>query len=200
MLLHVEPVVLKVPGGMVRLEPLRAAHGPDLMRNCNDDSVWQFAVERPGTLEEMLRFIERAQAYERSGAELAFAIVEEASGQAIGSTRYLEIVAAHDCLEIGWTWIGVPWQRTACNTLCKYLLLRHAFEVMRAVRVQFKADARNMRSRAAIERIGGVYEGTLRKHRRMASGYVRDSAYYSVIADEWANVKARLEGMLDARK
>jgi RimJ/RimL family protein N-acetyltransferase len=140
----------------------------------------------------MEAFIALAMAAEAAGSELPFAIIDTATSRVIGSTRSMEIIPAHRALEIGWTWIGVPWQRTGCNTLCKFLLLRHAFEHLAMNRVQFKADARNTKSRAAIERIGGIYEGTLRKHRIARDGFVRDSAYYSVIAEEWPKVKNRL--------
>jgi RimJ/RimL family protein N-acetyltransferase len=130
---------------------------------------------------------------QEAGRELPFAVVEVATARAIGSTRYEDILPRHRALEIGWTWYGVPWQRTACNTQCKYLLLRHAFEALGAVRVQMKADTRNERSRRAIERTGAVFEGVLRKHRILPDGYVRDSAMYSVVAGEWPAVKAHLE-------
>jgi RimJ/RimL family protein N-acetyltransferase len=191
----VTPLTLELDGGVVRLEPLRARHAPDLMAAGRDDAVWTYLMERPKTLEDMLGLIDRAQQAERSGRELPFAVIEAASGRAIGSTRYEDILPAHRTLEIGWTWLGTAWQKTACNTQCKLMLLRHAFEVLGAVRVQLKADTRNHRSLAAIERIGAVYEGTLRKNRILPDGYIRDSAYFSVIREEWPAVKRRLEDM-----
>ncbi len=131
-----------------------------------------------------------------SGNEIAFAIVGKSDQRAIGSTRYLNIEPAHRTLEIGWTWIGTKYQRTAVNTECKYLLLRHAFEQLGAVRVQFKTDARNEQSQRAIERIGAVKEGVLRKSHTTYTGYIRDSVYYSIIDDEWPDVKQRLLGVL----
>jgi N-acetyltransferase len=191
--MQVAPMTLELEGGMVRLEPLRPAHAPDLLEAGKDDSVWTYLMEHPRSLDEMLGLIKRALAAERSGRELPFAVVEVATGRAIGSTRYEDITPAHRCLEIGWTWLGIPWQRTACNTQCKYMLFRHAFEALGAVRVQLKADVRNTRSRRSIERLGAVYEGTLRKNRILPDGFIRDSAYYSVTMDEWPAVKARLE-------
>jgi N-acetyltransferase len=193
MFVDVKPVTLEMDGGIVRLEPLRKAHAADLLEAGRGDSVWKYMAEWPQNIDQMLGFVERAQENERSGGELPFAVVEVASGRAIGSTRYEDILRKHRCMEIGWTWYGAPWQRTGCNTQCKYMLLRHAFEGLGAVRVQLKADTRNHRSRAAIERIGAVYEGVLRKNRTLPDGFIRDSAYYSVIREEWPAVKSRLE-------
>jgi RimJ/RimL family protein N-acetyltransferase len=194
--MDVRPITLELPGGVVRLEPLRATHAADLLVSGADPSVWTFMAERPTNREEMLGYIARALELERAGQEIPFAVIELATGRAIGSTRYEDINRKHRNLEIGWTWYGVPWQRSAVNTQCKYLLLRHAFEVLCAVRVQLKCDVRNHRSRAAIERIGATYEGTLRKNRILPDGYIRDSAYYSVVADDWPTVKVHLETLM----
>jgi RimJ/RimL family protein N-acetyltransferase len=137
-----------------------------------------------------------------------FAIVEKsppgaigrAPGRAIGSTRYLDIRREHRGLEIGWTWLGRAWQRTAANTECKLLLLEHAFEALGALRVQLKTDARNLASQRAIERIGAVREGVLRAHMVVREGFVRDSVMYAVTAGEWPEVKGKLEGLLGDRK
>lgn len=199
MLRPTAPITLERTDGLVRLEPLRVHHADDLFLRCADESVWRYAVERPADLPAMRAFIERAMLAESEGRELPFAIVERSTGRAIGSTRYLEITPVHECLEIGWTWLGVPWQRTGCNTECKYLLFAHAFDALGAGRVQLKADARNVQSRAAIERIGATYEGTLRKHRICADGFVRDSAYYSVVRAEWPSVRERLAQWIERR-
>ncbi len=110
----------------------------------------------------------------------------------VGSTRYLNIRPSHRGLEIGWTWLGSEWQRTAINTQAKLLLLTHAFERLGCVRVEFKADARNERSQRALERIGAVREGVLRNHMIVQSNYIRDSVYFSVIDTQWLAVKERL--------
>lgn len=144
----------------------------------------------------MRGFIDAALKEATTGASQPFAIVHQPTGKAIGSTRCLDIQPENRSLEIGWTWIGTPWQRTAINTECKYLLLRHAFETLNCVRVQLKTDARNQRSQQAILRIGAKLEGTLRKHRINYDGHIRDSVYFSVIAEEWPVVKAKLEQML----
>jgi RimJ/RimL family protein N-acetyltransferase len=134
-----------------------------------------------------------------AGREVAFALVSAASGSAVGSTRFLNIERPHRALEIGWTWIGPAWRRTAINTECKLLLLSHAFEDLGAHRVTLKTDARNLRSQRAIERIGGVREGVLRRHRVCWDGFVRDSVYYGIVDGEWPQVKSRLEAMLAPR-
>ena len=115
------------------------------------------------------------------------------NGRVVGSTSYLNISRGDRGLEIGSTWLGRPWQRTGINTEAKYLLLRHAFEDLGAVRVQLKTDARNLQSQAAIERLGAVREGVLRKHMLVRDGHLRDSVMYSVTDDEWPAVKTRLE-------
>jgi RimJ/RimL family protein N-acetyltransferase len=194
--MDVKPVTLQLDGGVVRLEPLRLEHASDLLAAGVDDSVWTYLMERPRTLEDMRALIERALEAERSGREVPFAVVETSTGRAVGSTRYEDILRAHRSLEIGWTWYGVPWQRTACNTQCKYLLLRHAFEELKVMRVQLKTDRRNARSRAAIERLGARFEGILRHHMLVRGDVVRDSAYYGIIDTEWPEVKERLEAKL----
>ena len=148
------------------------------------------------SVEDAESMIRQALIEAEDGREIAFAIVAADSGRAVGSTRFLDIQRAHRALEIGWTWIGSSWQRTAFNSECKLLLLGHAFDVHGAHRVTLKTDARNVRSQRAIERIGGVREGALRRHRVCWDGSVRDSVYYGIVDDEWPQVKKRLEGML----
>ncbi len=189
------PVVLE--GSVVRLEPLAQAHAADLF-SVVDEEIWRFmpsAVAR--TIGDVRAMIDEAIAAARVGTEVPFAIVLRASGRAVGSTRYIDIRRAHRGLEIGWTWIGREWQRTAVNSECKRLLLEHAFEVIGALRVQLKTDARNTRSQRAIERLGAKREGVLRAHMVLADGFVRDSVMYSVIAAEWPSVKQRLERSAD---
>jgi RimJ/RimL family protein N-acetyltransferase len=190
----IAPCELQIPGGRARLVPLERSHAADLFETSRDPEVWRYAAENPSTVDGMRSLIEAALA--ANPGEVAFAIIDTSCGRAVGSTRFMEILPRHRALEIGWTWIGAAWQRTSINTECKYLLLRHAFEVCGAGRVQLKADARNTRSLAAIERLGAVREGVLRRHRVIADGFVRDSVYYSVVADEWPSVRSRLERRL----
>ncbi len=129
-------------------------------------------------------------------ARVQFAVVHQADGRAIGSTGYLDIDRPNRALEIGMTWYGTDYQRTAVNTECKFLLLRHAFEQLEALRVCLKADHRNTRSRRAIERIGAVREGVLRNHRIARDGVNRHSVYYGIINSEWPAVRDRLQAIL----
>jgi RimJ/RimL family protein N-acetyltransferase len=130
-------------------------------------------------------------------AALPFVIVETAKGKVVGSTRYLNIRPEHRSLEIGWTWLGQEWQRTGVNTEVKFLLLSHAFERLGCLRVEFKADARNLRSQRALERIGATREGVLRKHMVVQGDFARDSVYFSVIDSDWPQVRERLALLRD---
>ena len=192
------PVVLS--GEVVRVEPLDKVHANDLLAAAADPAIWRYLPSlQPTTLEQIRAWIDEAAALAATGDQLPFAIVERETGRAVGSTRFLEIRPAWRTLEIGWTWLAREAQRTRVNTETKYLLLRHAFDDLGALRVQFKTDSRNAGSQRALERIGAVKEGVLRKQRINHDGYVRDAVYYSIIDDEWAAVKARLEGMLAER-
>jgi len=193
--MDVRPVTLL--GRFVRLEPLAEAHVPDLARVAGDESIWRYMLY--GTVqseEQMLAWVRDLLGRQARGTDLPFAVIHCPSGKAIGATRYLDIRPADRGLEIGGTWYGVDYQRTAVNTECKYLLLTHAFEQLGCVRVQFKTDLRNARSQRAIERIGALREGVLRSHMITPEGYLRDSVYYSIIAPEWPRVKALLEEKL----
>jgi RimJ/RimL family protein N-acetyltransferase len=132
-----------------------------------------------------------------AGTEVPFVTVERATGRPIGSSRYMNIVADHRRLEIGWTWVGTAWQRRGANREAKLLMLEHAFEVLGCHRVEFKTDSLNERSRAALLGIGATFEGIFRNHMVMPEGRLRHSAYYSVIDDEWPRVKAALVAGLD---
>lgn len=196
--MNLAPVVL--PGQVVRLEPLERRHAADLLLAAADPDIWLYIPSpQPRTLGEVEAFIESAKRSAANGQEIPFAVIDQASDRAIGSTRYLEIRPADRALEIGWTWYAKEAQRTAVNTECKFLLLRHAFEELGALRMQFKTDRRNLRSQRAIERIGAVKEGVLRKQRIMPDGYVRDTVYYSILDAEWPAVKARLTEFLSPR-
>jgi RimJ/RimL family protein N-acetyltransferase len=185
-----EPVVLE--GRHVRLEPLSLDHLDDLSRVAFDEDIWRWTSERALSREELRAYVERALAAARTGTVLPFATVSRAAGRAIGSTRFATFEAANRRVEIGWTWIGREWQRTAINTEAKYLMLSHAFEKLGCVRVELRTDLLNEQSRAAIRRIGAKEEGILRKHAITFAGRVRDDVYYSILDEEWPEVKARL--------
>lgn len=193
--MHIEPVVLQ--GRWVRLEPLSEAHVPELSQAGSDPSIWQYMRYGDITTEAgMRRWVCSLLEAQALGTDLPFAVIYLETGKAIGCTRYLEIRREHRSLEIGGTWYAVAYQRTAVNTECKYLLLRHAFETLGCIRVQFKTDLRNERSQRALERIGAQKEGVLRNHMILPDGFIRDSVYYSIIQSEWPAVKARLEALL----
>ena len=189
-----EPVTLE--GRYVRLEPLSLHHLDGLAEVGLDSDIWRWTTSIVRTREEMLAMIEEAAAARERGLAIPFATVERASGRPVGSTRFGNIDPANRRVEIGWTWIAPPWQRTAINTEAKLLMLRHAFEALGCIRVELKTDALNARSRAAIARLGATEEGTLRRHAITATGRVRDTVYYSILEEEWPDVRARLERRL----
>jgi RimJ/RimL family protein N-acetyltransferase len=146
----------------------------------------------------MQRYAEAALADAARGPALPFAQVDVASGRVVGSTRLGNWAREHRRIEIGWTWVARPWQRTALNTEAKLLLLTHAFEALGCERVELKTDALNARSRSAILRLGAVEEGTLRRHMITDGGRVRDTVYFSILAEEWPTVRAGLAARLSA--
>ncbi|HLF03211.1 MAG TPA: GNAT family protein [Anaerolineales bacterium] len=193
--MDIRPVTLT--GRYVQLEPLSLSHAPGLWEAGNDPEIWRFMpygqidsfAKMGGWVEEMLRRGAR-------DSDLPFAIIHLASGQPAGATRYMTIERHNRSLEIGGSWLGRAFWRTPANTESKYLLLRHAFESLGCVRVQFRTDLRNERSQRAIERLGAVREAVFRKYTIMPDGHQRSSAFYSIIDDEWPSVKARLEAFL----
>jgi RimJ/RimL family protein N-acetyltransferase len=193
--MEIHPITLT--GRFVRLEPLSEAHIPGLAQAGRDESIWRYM--RYGLLispERMGAWVRYMLDLQAQGGDLPFAVIHLPDQQVAGATRYLTI-NRHDCnLEIGGTWYGPQYQRTAVNTESKYLLLRHAFESLGCLRVQIKTDQRNTRSRRAIERLGAVQEGILRDHMLMPDGYLRSSVIYSILLGEWPEVKTRLESFL----
>src|SRR5487761_212219 len=179
----VEPVTLE--GSHVRLEPLQRAHVAALAQVGLDEDLWRWIPVPVKTSEEMKAYVEAALAEQSRGVSLPFVLIEKASGKIIGCTRYANIDRAHRRVEIGWTWVATPWQHTPVNTEAKYLLLRHAFETLRCIRVELKTDSLNERSRAAILRIGAREEGTFRNHMITASGRIRHTVYFSIVDSEW---------------
>jgi N-acetyltransferase len=189
------PVTLQ--GRHVRLEPLTEAHVPALAEAGHDTRIWQFMVYgQILTEEDMRKWVGNLLGLQAAGTDLPFAVIHLPSGRVAGATRFMEIRPPHRGLEIGGTWYGLEFQRTAVNTECKYLLLRYAFETLGTIRVQFKADLRNERSRHAIERIGAKQEGILRSHYILPDGVRRDSVFYSILESEWPGVRQSLEEKL----
>lgn len=192
MSMNVKPVILT--GKVVRLEPLQMEHAEHLLQAAQDPTIWTYMSYNPSvSLNAMKIWITNALEAQERGKDIPFAIVSLATGELVGSTRYLTITPHDRGIEIGWTWLARAARRTPVNTECKYLLLQHAFETLKAIRVQIKTDSRNLTSQRAIERLGATKEGILRNHMIMPDGYYRHSVYYSILDTEWAIVKANLE-------
>ena len=190
--MDVKPVTLI--GTHVRIEPMTEAHIPALAEIGVGQGFWHFMLYGDMKTEADMRnwvldILSRKQ-------DIPFVVVHLASGRVAGATRYLNIMPKDRGLEIGGTWYGPEFQRTAVNTECKYLLLKYAFESLGAIRVQLKTDSRNLRSQKAIERIGGMKEGVLRNHMILPDGTIRHSVFYSILDSEWEGVKGRLEEMM----
>jgi N-acetyltransferase len=206
-----EPVTLE--HRFVRLEPLSLAHVPRLLEIAQGAGEAYALTSVPHSLEGMTTYVQTALEARAQGRALPFATVDRASGRIVGSSRLASLefwawTPGHalaktdgtpDAAEIGWTWLAPEAQRTAVNTSAKLLMLEYAFEVWHVRRVTLKTDARNERSRNAISRIGAHFEGILRAHVPAADGGIRDSAMFSILDSEWADVKARLEVRLKGR-
>ena len=186
------PVILE--GQYVRLEPLADAHLDGLCAIGFEPSLWAMTTVRVTNRDGMAAYIHAAQ----GSTQLAFAVIHKASGRVAGCTRYMNYEPAHSRVEIGSTWYGLEFQRTAVNTECKFLLFQYGFETLGMNRVELKTDLRNERSQKAMLRAGAKLEGTLRRH-MIVPGHIRDTVYFSVIAEEWLDVKKILEQLLRSR-
>ncbi len=196
-----DPRPLVLAGRHVRLEPMTTAHAEDLFAVGADPDLWHWFPYRPcESLEGARAACAEVEAEAAAGLSVPFAVIEVASDRAVGSTRFFDIRREHRSFEIGHTWYGKASQGTVVNTEAKLLLLTCAFDRWGAIRVQFKTDARNQRSRSALERFGARYEGALRNHLIMPDGHFRTSVFYSVTEDEWPTVKDRLRRLLAERE
>jgi RimJ/RimL family protein N-acetyltransferase len=198
----IRPLEIAVPltleGIAVRLEPVRLEHAKlfwDIAKN-DLDEIFRWIPYSMATREDFRVLVDNAFLEQERGESVVLTTVDRCSGQVIGSTRFMNIDRSNRRVEIGSTWIAPAWQRTAVNTEAKYLMLRHAFEVWGCMRVELKTDALNQKSRNAILRIGAKEEGTLRRHLVTWTGRVRDTVYFSILDEEWAGVKERLESRL----
>ena len=189
-----QPVTLE--GRVVRLEPLRPEHAEAFIDIGLGHDIFRWFPYAVDTADDIHKVVRLLLAEQEAGRAVAFTTIAQTTGRVAGSTSFLNIDRGNRRLEIGATWLGVAWQRTACNTEAKYLQLRHCFEVLGCVRVEFKTDSLNQRSRAALQRIGAVEEGVFRNHMVCPGGRLRHSVYFSVIDAEWPEVKRRLEGLL----
>ena len=185
-------------GPHVRLDPLRHEHAPllwDIVKDHLDD-MFRWIPYRLESLQDFEAFSRQVLDEQQRGLSIPFATFERSSNGVVGTTRYMNMDMPNRKLEIGSTWIAPPWQRTVINTEAKYLMLRHAFETWKCLRVELKTDSMNQRSRQAILRLGAKEEGTLRKHMLTWNGRQRDSVYFSILDTEWPAVKMELERKL----
>jgi N-acetyltransferase len=190
-----QPVTLE--GRIVRLEPMSIGHLDGLVRVGLDPRIWQYTLARPTDRAGIEAWMATAIANAASGLELPFVTVESASGQPLGSSRYMSIAEDHLRLEIGWSWVATDRRRAGVNREAKLLMLTHAFEVLGCNRVEFKTDSLNEPARRALAGVGATFEGIFREHMVMPEGRLRHSAYYSVIHTEWPAVKAALAASVD---
>ncbi|MBI4751149.1 MAG: GNAT family N-acetyltransferase [Acidobacteria bacterium] len=193
--MDISPIILE--GWYVRLEPLSPAHEELLIAAAGDGELWNSTVTIVPDQTNMAGYIAEALQAQAQGVHLPFVIIRKPSGQVVGSTRFYNIDQNNRGVEIGYTWLAASAQRTSVNTEAKLLLLTHAFEVWRCIRVAFITDVLNHQSRAAIVRLGAREEGILRNHLVMPNGRFRDSVSLSIIESEWPEVKARLEAKLN---
>ena len=193
------PVTLE--GTHVRLEPLRPEHAVQLWGIAKDHlhELFQWVPYRLESVEDFRVFNHHVLQEQKRGLTVPFATFARDSGHIVGTTRFMNMDMANRKVEIGSTWIAPPWQRTSVNTEAKYLMLCHAFEVWKCLRVELKTDSLNQRSRTAILRLGAQEEGTLRKHMLTWNGRQRDSVYFSILDTEWPQVKAGLEQRMEGR-
>ena len=201
-------------GRLVRLEPLRPELAPALLEAGLVDRQTFVLTGVPDSLESSRAYIQTAVQSREAGLAMPFATVRVSDGRVLGSTRFGNLEywpwaagnphakqdGTPDAAEIGWTWLEPTAQRSGINTEAKRLMLAHAFETWRVLRMTFKTDARNIRSRDAIERLGAKFDGVLRAHVPASDGGIRDSAYYSILAAEWPEVRSRLDGMLEEKR
>ncbi len=188
------PVILE--GSHVRLEPLLMSHFEALCQVGLDATLWETGIAPLQTEADMRKYIHTALEWHVQGTALPFVIIDKPTSTVVGSTRYANIDESNRRLEIGWTWVAKPWQRTPINTETKFLLLCHAFEQLGCIRVEFKTDSLNKQSRTALLRIGAREEGTLRNHMIVHNGRFRHSVYFSIIDSEWPAVKQKLSAIL----
>ncbi len=194
--MNVEPITLD--GRFVRLEPLRVDHIPGLCKVGLDGSLWEWTTDVIKSESDLADYVRAAIADQMLGRSLPFVTIERSGNTIVGSTRFGNIEPQNRKTEIGWTWIGPKWQRTVLNTEAKLLMLIHAFEVWKCIRVEFKTDINNEKSKNALRRIGAVEEGVLRNHMITENGRFRDSIYFSIIDSEWNSIKLELGSKVGA--
>lgn len=188
--MKIEPIILE--GEFVRLEPLKAEHSEWLYKIGADKDIWRWTTSDINNLEDMRNYVRIALERQKNGSALPFVTKDKASNEIVGSTRFGEITVKDRRVEIGWTWINPKWQRTYINTEAKLLMLTHAFEKWKCIRVEINTDVFNEKSRNAILRLGAKEEGILRQHIVLSDGRLRDTVIHSIIDSEWSEVKQNL--------
>lgn len=196
--MSLDPTPVTLEGRIVRLEPLRAAHAAALAAVALDPDLWRWTASHVETAADLDRYVAAALGQAARGEAVPFAVVARATGAVVGSTRFAALAPEHGRAEIGWTFYGRAWQGTGVNAEAKRLLLAHAFETGGLRRVEFKTDALNAASRAALTKLGAREEGTLRAHLVTETGRVRDTVYFSILAGEWPAVRDRLDARIAA--
>ena len=190
-MIHPKPATLEGHG--VRLEPLAREHEKGLIEAAKDGRLWELWFTSVPEPEKALAYIETALAGQKAGHMLPWAVLDAKTGAVLGSTRYHDIIAETDRVEIGWTWYAQRCQRTHVNTACKLLAFAYAFESLKCAVVGLRTDNFNFRSQRAIEALGAKKDGVIRHHWLRRNGTVRDTVMYSVLATEWPDVKRHLE-------
>ncbi|WP_433748318.1 GNAT family N-acetyltransferase [Falsibacillus pallidus] len=191
---------IQLEGKYVKLSPMSMYHLEGLYEAAQAEEIWSYMPKKVQTISDMEQLIKQALYRRDQGIDYPFVIFSKEQNRIVGSTRFLDITLPDKNLEIGWTWYNPSVWRTAANTECKFLLLQYCFDELVLNRVQLKTDSRNVRSQNAIMRLGAAKEGTLRKHRVLDDGYIRDTVVFSIIDSEWSEVKQRLEGFLHYKK
>ncbi|TXJ00864.1 MAG: N-acetyltransferase [Chryseobacterium cucumeris] len=194
----VYPTILE--GETVELITLEKEHFEELYAAASDKELWELIPTDCSEETQFYKTYEFALSERETGNQYPFVIRHKETGKLIGSTRFFEIYPADRKLEIGWTWITKEFWGTAINLECKLLLLTFCFDVLKTNRVQLKTKDDNFRSRKAIEKIGGVFEGILRKDKVLSDGTTRNAAYYSILNDEWAAAKSKIEALIKEKQ
>ncbi|EJW16216.1 GNAT family N-acetyltransferase [Paenibacillus alvei] len=189
--------LFELTGSSTKLIPMLPEHTEDLYEAASHPDIWHYLPRTIRSLADAERTIHDAVLNREKGIEYPFVVIDQLTGRIIGATRIMNMSVLHRYAEIGGTWYHPSVWRTRINTECKYLLLQYCFEQIHTIRVQLTADVRNERSNRAIQRLGAVLEGRLRRHRVMEDGYIRDSNVYSIVDEEWPQVKERLEQFLN---
>lgn len=191
-----KPLTTRLEGSLVVLEPLAEEHADELWEAAQSPEIWRWLAHLGESRDHFDKWFQMALEDARSGKEGPFATRERNSGALIGSSRYLQVRPADRALEIGWTWLTPNAWGSGANVETKLLMLEHAFTTLGCVRVEFKTDARNARSRAALSALPARFEGIMRKHMTVPDVGIRDSAYFSIVDDEWPDVRANLQRRL----